>query len=334
MSSFNGTNILITGATGFVGSHLVKALLEHRPKIKINVFIRKTSDISRLNGLGNIGYLYGDLRDKHSLEKSLKDVDVVFHLAGILGKHGVPRANYYAVNAEGTRNILQACVKNGQIGQFIYLSSAGVLGPNVKNADEMYPLNPSNVYERTKAEAEEIASYYYTKMKVPVTILRPEFLYGPGDMHVLGLFKVIQNRVFFLIDNGQSFLHPTYIDDLVKALLKCFDNADTIGKVYLIAGDRRVTVKEFANIIAECLHVRHINRSLSKKSALHIAKALEPISGFLRLDPALTESRVKFFTESRSYNTSRAKNEIDFKPIPIEEGIKRTIEWYKFKRYL
>ena len=328
------TNILITGATGFIGSHLAKALPTYSPKIKINALIRKSSNTASLSGLGNINYLYGDLQDKASLKKSLKDIDIVFHLAGILGKHGVPIANYHTVNTEGTKNLLEACAENRQIRQFVHLSSAGVLGPNVKNADEMYPLNPSNIYEGTKAQAEKIVFDYYRKMKIPVTVLRPEFLYGPGDWHVLGLFKAIKNRRFFLIDGGQNLLHPTYIEDIVQALLVCCGNEAAIGKTYLIAGERSVTVKEFAKLIAKYLGAKCINKSLSTKTALILARIFELSSGLLKFDPPLTESRVRFFTQSRSYNISKAKRDLGFSPLPLEEGIRRTIEWYKSKGYL
>ena len=327
-------NILITGATGFVGSHLAKALLEYGPKVKINALIRKSSDTSNLRIFSDINYLYGDLEDIQSLRRSVKGVDIIYHLAGILGKYGVPETRYRAVNTEGTRNILEACFAEGRIKQFIYLSSAGVLGPNVKDADETYPPNPSNVYERTKADAENVVFEYYHKKKVPVTVLRPEFLYGPGDQHVLGLFKTIKNRMFFLIDGGQSFLHPTYIEDIIQALLRCCGNALAIGRVYLIAGERAVTAREFVGVIAGCLHVRPIAMSLSKKTALLMSKGFELTAGLLRLDPPLTESRVKFFTESRSYNISKAENELHFKPLRLEEGVRRTVEWYKFEGYL
>lgn len=333
-NAFDYTNILITGSTGFIGKHLIKALLEHKMRANINVLVRKTSDISYLKSLGEMRFLYGDLKDKASLKRSLKGTNIVFHLAGILGKYGVPEADYYAINTEGTRNLLEACAENGQIRQFIYLSSAGVLGPNVENADEAYPFNPSNIYEITKAEAEKIASYYYNKMKVPVTVLRPEFLYGPGDMHLLGLFKAIKKRMFFLIDGGQSFLHPTYIEDIIQALLTCCGNTATIGETYLIAGERSITVKEFTGLIAKYLGVKRINRSLSAKTAALIARVFEFSLPILNIDPPLTLSRVKFFAESRSYDTSKAKKSLGLKPFMLEEGIKRTIEWYKDRGYL
>ncbi|GAH14262.1 unnamed protein product, partial [marine sediment metagenome] len=161
---------------------------------------------------------------------------------------------------------------------FVHCSSAGVLGA-IKNppADESYPYNPSNIYEKTKAEAEKLVLKYHHEQGLPVIIIRPEFVYGPGDMHVLGLFKAIQKKRFFIIGDGNSTLHPTYIDDLIHGLILCMDKQRAIGEIYIIAGERFVTVKELADIIAEELNV-----SLSK---IHIpiwlanmcASALEKI---------------------------------------------------------
>ena len=328
------TNILITGATGFIGSHLVKALLKSNLNVKVNALVRISSDIAKLKSLGGINYLYGDLQDKASLKKAIKGIDVLFHLAGILGKHGLSESMCYAVNVEGTRNLLEVCAGNGQIRQFIYLSSAGVSGPNVENANEGYLPNPSNIYERTKARAESIVFDYYRERDVPVTVLRPEFLYGPGDTHLLGLFKAIKKRMFFLIDGGQSLLHPTYIEDIIQALLACCGNTGTIGETYLIAGERSVTVKEFTGLIAKYLGVKRINRSLSAKTAAFIARVFEFLLPILNIDPPLTLSRVKFFTESRSYDTLKARKGLGLQSFALEEGIKKTIEWYKSKGYL
>lgn len=282
----------------------------------------------------NINCLQGDLEDKLFLQRSVEGIDIVFHLAGILGKHGVPKFRYHAVNKEITRNLLEACAKNGRIRQFIYLSSAGVLGPNVKNADETFPFNPSNAYEKSKAEADNLVFDYYNKKKVPVTVLRPEFLYGPGDLHVLGLFKAIRNRTFFFIDKGQSFLHPTYIGDIIQALLACCGNPSATGKAYLVAGDKAVTVKELVSLIARNLGSKPISTALSLKAAMFIARIFELSADFLKLEPILTESRVKFFTESRSYNISKARRDLGLNPFPLEKGIKETVDWYRSKGYL
>ncbi len=328
------TNVLITGATGFIGSHLVNALSALRPEVKITVFVRPSSSLACLKEYEDISFSHGDLLDIGSLERSLEGIDIIYHLSGILGRHGVPEKRYYAVNTKGTENILKACVKNRRVRQFIHLSSAGVLGPDVIDADENCRFNPSNIYEKSKADAEKAVYDYYINEGVPAVVLRPGFLYGPKDTHVLELFRVIKKRLFFLIDNGKSLLHPTYIGDLVQVLLACFNNRDVTGKAYLVAGERPVTVKEFAEMVSRYLGISYINKTLPKRAMLSLAGVFEWAAVFLKSEPVLSESRVRFFTESRSYDTSKAESELAYHPIPLEEGIEKTITWYRLKGFL
>jgi len=188
--------IFITGATGFIGKQLCKKFREDG------------HDLVCLN------HEKTDINDK---DIDLQGAEVVFHLAGLLGKWGVPEADYWKVNYEGTKNILEASKKAG-IRNFIYLSTGGVSGPLLNNelADETYPYKPSNIYEKTKVEAEKEVLKYSNDFVV--TSLRPEFVYGPEDKHVLGLFQAVKNR-FPLFAGGKSKLHPTYIDDVIFCCL-------------------------------------------------------------------------------------------------------------------
>jgi len=134
------------------------------------------------------------------------------------------------VHVQGTKNILEASQKHN-IKKFIYCSTAGVTGPAAHlPQDESLPYNPSNIYEVTKAEAEKSVLQYHRENGLPVIVIRPEFVYGPGDMHTLGYLKTVRKRMFILIDGGKAFLHPTYIDDL------------THGSCFVLTADKR-TVK-------------------------------------------------------------------------------------------
>ena len=313
--------IFVTGGTGFIGSHLIDSLIEKNHEVV--ALLRKSSNVQYLQG-HEVELVYGDITEKNSIK--LNNIDVVFHLAGILGGWNIPEKKYWDVNLDGTRNMLDACL-NKNIKQFVYLSTAGVLGPNVKNADESFPYNPSNIYEKTKAEAEKLVLEYNKKHGLPVTVLRPEFVYGPRDMHVLGLFRAIKKRRFFLIDGGKSFLHLTYISDLVRAFNGCI-NGNILG-TYLIAGERAVTVEELVGTIAKELGVTLPKIYVPKNIANFIAKSSEIFSRLSGTQPLLTCSQVRFFTEDRSFDTSLAGRELGFKPIRLEEGIRKTVEWYK-----
>jgi nucleoside-diphosphate-sugar epimerase len=315
--------ILITGGTGFIGGNLVMALFEKKYEIKC--LVRKNSRTHFLDDMG-VELAYGDITDKASLGEAMKDVSVVFHLAGILGKWGIPSNFYTDIHLEGTKKMLETCIEQG-VRRFIYCSTSGVLGP-IQNppADESRQYNPSNIYEYVKTEAEKAVLGY--REKLDVTVIRPGLVYGPRDMHTLPLFKSIKNRRFFIIGDGKALIHPTYVKDLSQGFVLCLENKKSMGEVYLIVGESYVTVEKFVAIVSKNLGFQ--------KSWLHvpiwIAKALagmtELAGKLLGFEPPLTYSRVKFFTENRAFSYSKAERDLGYRPMKLEEGIKETITWY------
>jgi len=324
--------VLVTGAAGFIGGHLANALV--KKGYEVRCLVRKTSNVDYLKKLG-VELFYGDIRGPDSLEKALSNVDVVYHLAGILGRWGVSDKAYWDVHVKGTQNLLDACVRQN-VKRFIHCSSAGVVGP-VSNppADESYPYSPSNIYEKTKAEAEKLVLQYHSDKGLPVTVLRPEFVYGPGDMHVLPLFRAIRKRRFPIIGKGESLLHPTYVGDVIQAFLLCLDNDKAIGEIYFIAGEAPITVKELVAIIAEELNVPTPRVCIPQWLSYAGAGFMEMITRLLRLkEPLLTCSQVKFFTQHRAFDTSKAKRDVGYQPVQLRQGLRQTIHWYQQNGYL
>jgi nucleoside-diphosphate-sugar epimerase len=321
--------ILVTGGTGFVGSNLVELLVEEQNAVKC--LVREKSKIDFLSNLG-VEFAYGDITDKAALTSALKDVTAVFHLAGILGKWGMPSQVYWDLHVNGTKFLLEACEEQN-VRRLIYCSSAGVLGP-ISNppADESYPYAPSNTYERVKTEAEKIVLNY--KQKLDVTVLRPEFVYGPKDMHVLSLFKTIRAGKFVLIGAGNTFLHPTFVDDLTQGFLLSLEKQKSIGEVYLIVGQRYVSVKEFAGILSANFSLKESWRHVPLWVANAFAGVSEAAGKVFKFEPMLTHSKVKFFTENRALSYQKAARDLGYKPVRLEDGIKRTVEWYQKNGYL
>ncbi|MBU0732334.1 NAD(P)-dependent oxidoreductase [Patescibacteria group bacterium] len=302
--------IFVTGATGFIGGHLVPSLKDQGHEVV---------EIDRQRY---------DITDK---DIDLQGAEAVYHLAGLLGKYGLPEEDYRNVNVEGTKNIFNLAKEQG-VNKFFYLSSAGVQGPlpNGVVADERYQYNPSNIYEETKAEAERHVLNADSDMKV--TAIRPEFIYGPGDMHVLGLFKQIQKGYFPLFGGGRSVLHPTYIDDLIFVLQKLLER-DKNG-VYIIAGEQYLSVEELADKIASALDTKIKNIKIPRRLALAGAITVETASSLVKKDPPITKAMIEFFTGNRAFDTSKARADLDFNPISLDEGLKKTVDWYKEKKYL
>ena len=189
-------------------------------------------------------------------------------------------------------------------------------------------LAPSNAYERSKAQAEGYAAAL-AAAGLPLVVARPEFIYGPGDRHVLGLFRAIQRGQFFYIGDGNNTCHPTYVDDLVDGLLACL-RAGAPGGVYTIAGPRTLTFRELAETIAAELGVRPPRWRVPRRLAWLGAAALEGVGRLTGRAVPLSRDGVAFFSESRGSSIARARAELGYAPrVDLREGVARTVAWYR-----
>lgn len=325
-------NILVTGGTGFIGRNLINSLTEGPHKIKL---LSRNKEAAELWAQPNVEVLFGDVTEPESLQGLFLGVEVVYHLAGKLGEAGVAEEVYRKLHYQGTKNVLEAALSAGFVKRFIHCSSAGVQGPILTPpADESLPYAPSNIYEETKAEAEKLVLEYHKQHGLPVIILRPEFVYGPGDLHVLGLFQAIKRGMFVIFGQGRSLLHPTYIDDTVQALMRCLEVSNQWGEVFIIGGERPLTVEELAYTIADALGVKrpyHVPMWLGYTGAV----VLEILGKCLGIDPPLNRTRLKFFTENRAFDITKARKQLGYSPqFGFAQGVKQTLDWYKEQGHL
>jgi len=320
-------NILVTGATGFIGTHLTRALLAQG--FHCTCLVRPTSNIVELTELDNIRIVQGDIADKASLKNTMADVQVIYHLAGQIGEWGVPDEKFFAVNVEGTRNLLEAA-NSGGVKHFIFFSTPGVQGKGHASASEELPYNPPHIYEFTKAEAEKIVMAFSEKGgNLQVTIVRPDFVYGPGDLRRLPLYRAIRDRKFFLIGNGMTLLHPTFIEDAAQGFCLLANNPVAFGQIYNIAGPRTMTVREYGQTIAKALDVPLPRLRLPILFARSLAKLFESASRINGRAPLLSLSKVDFLTKDHGSDISKAVRQLGYRPrIDFREGIRRTIDWY------
>jgi len=318
---------LVTGATGFAGGHLCRRL---RAKGKqVRALARPTSDTSGLEALG-VEIALADVTDARAVEKALEGVDTVYHLAAAFRRQSLPARVYREVNVGGTLNMLRAATHHG-VRRFVHCSTVGVHGIlSAVPADETAPQEPVDVYQRTKCEAERLAFEHFADTGLPVVVVRPAGLYGPGDTRFLKLFRQIQRRRFVMLGSGEVLYHLTYIDDFVEGLELCAEKAEAVGQAYIIAGAAAVTLNELAATIARALQVPvprwHVPVTPLWVAGLLCEVALKPLG----IEPPLYRRRVDFFRHHRAFDISKARRELGYAPsTSLEAGLRSTAQWYK-----
>jgi nucleoside-diphosphate-sugar epimerase len=324
--------VLVTGATGFLGTHLVRRLLAEGPCVR--VLARSATKAQPLLQEG-VELVVGEITDDDALCAALDDVAVVYHLAGRLFMPGVPTATYYTTHVEGTRTLLAACRARPWLERFVHCSTTGVLGATGDHAaDEAAPYRPTNAYEQTKAQAEVLVRAA-AQEGIPAVIVRPGLVYGPGDLHLLGFFRAIQRRQFRPIGRRPVWLHPIYIDDLTEALVRCGQHPRALGECFHLADQEPVTLARLAATIATAIGVAPPRGRIPLPLARAVALAGDLIPARLQLLAPLTRSRLDFLTHSRVYSVAKARQVLGFAAaIDLPTGIGRSVAWYRQHGYL
>jgi nucleoside-diphosphate-sugar epimerase len=325
--------IAVTGATGFLGSALTIELLKRQHEVRI---LARDEKKARQQFGEAVTIIAGDINNARQVQQVVEEATIVYHLAGRLYDPAVPAELYYRTHVEGTRTLLDVCQRQVHLQHIVYVSTTGVHGiTGAIPAAEDAPFAPTNPYEDSKLQGELLAHKAYQEQGLPISVIRPGLVYGPGDLHLLGFFSAIKKGLFRVIAGGKAQLHPVYIDDMVSALLLCAEQSQAPGRVYSIASERPVTVRELATTIAHALDRELPSGSIPLWLANLASDLFAIMPGMKGEHAPLTRSRVKFLTHSRIYDISRARSELGYKPeVELEEGMKRTAAWYYKHHYL
>lgn len=318
--------ILVTGATGFTGGHLCERLAMDGHSVR--ALVRPGRPVGTLLD-GGVEPVLGDLRDRASLRRALAGVAVVYHVGALYRPGRSSRADLFAANLNGTRNLLAAAIRAG-VDRFVYCSTIGVHG-DVRNppADETAPFAPGDDYQESKAAAERFVGHAMEKGRLPITIFRPAGIYGPRDLRFLKLFKAVQRRRFIMIGKGDVLCHLVYIDDLIDGILLCGTRPEAVGQTYILAGPRYTTLRELVEHLAGVLRVRPAEWSIPFWPVYATAAACEFVCKPLGLNPPLFRRRVDFFRKSRAFDISKARRELGYAPrFDLDDGLRRTADWY------
>jgi nucleoside-diphosphate-sugar epimerase len=324
--------ILITGGTGFTGSHLCRRLV--KDGYSVRVLVRPSSKREALDGLA-IDYAVGDLCDRASLDLAMKGIDTVYHIGALFRPENVTRQQMQATNVEGTRNLLDAAINAG-VKRFVHCSTVGVHG-DIEHppATEETAYAPGDYYQESKTEGEKVVLQYSAERRLPIAIFRPGGIYGPGDLRFLKLFKAIQTRKFIMFGSGQVLYQLIYIDDLINGILLCGTHDTAVGRTYILTGAAPVTLSYLVNEIATVVNVPPPQLRLPVIPLYWAGFACELICKPLGINPPLYRRRVDFFRKTRSFDIAKAKQELGFQPqIDLKTGLKLTVDWYHRNGYL
>jgi dihydroflavonol-4-reductase len=324
--------ILVTGGTGFIGSHLVETLLKRGDQVRC--LLRKTSDLKWLKDLP-VERTYGDCSDKNSLKEAVKGTDQVFHLAGIT--KAVKEKTYLETNALGTKNLIQACLENNpHIQKFIYLSSQAAAGPcqdgNKKKESDL--CQPVSIYGQSKRMGEELALAH--AQEIPLLILRPCAVYGPRERDIYAFFKLLSKRIKPCLSGEGQHISLCYVDDIVQALLLAAQSKEPSGEIFFLSDGQDYRLEEVGDIMAQAMGINAICIRVPEWVITGMASFSEFFFKLFGKPPLLNKGKVEEILQKNWVcDITKAKRALGFQPkISLLEGAKLTFEWYKKENWL
>lgn len=332
--------ILITGAAGFIGSHLVDHLLSNGVSpSKIRLLILPGESLDNLPPDVDFDIIWGDIRDEDIVKKAMRGITVVYHLAAKIDFDGKSYEDYKDVNVDATRLLVEAC-KNKKITKFVFFSSIAVHGlpagmGDIVNFDESKPSSYTNLYGKSKWEAENVIRDAHTSQGLPYAIIRPASVYGPREKGpTLALYRAIANKHFLFIGDGKNKMHYVYVTDLVAAARLAEKSRKTHGE-YIIAGPKPTPFNIIVAQVAKSINVSTPNIRIPTTLAMLLAHVLSWVGKLLGISVPLFPSRVKTMTTSYYYNITKAQKELSYKPkVTFSRGAALTGAWYKKNGWL
>jgi nucleoside-diphosphate-sugar epimerase len=317
---------LVTGATGFIGSHLCEELLKRG--YKVTCLSRNTSNLKWIENL-DVRLIKGDCTITESLIDTIKDVDYIFHLAGLT--KACSGEDFFCINTKGTENLIKVVSeKTPKLKRFIYLSSLSAAGPSKNGTPLQEDSIPSPVsdYGKSKLEGEKAVMNYNSVL--PITILRPPAVYGPRDKDLLVFFKMIKKGIF--PDWGKCYYSLLYVDDLVQGIILSAENGKAEGKIYFLSDNKYYTGKEIATEISSTLNVRITQLKVPK----FIMPLFALVGETVNKNGIINRDKMKELSHSHwTCDAKKAREELGFiTKVGLKEGIKWTADWYRIYRWL
>jgi dihydroflavonol-4-reductase len=323
---------LVTGATGFIGSHLVEALVQRG--IRVRCLVRRTSPLKWLHGFP-VEFIYGDCQEKNSLRRSVQGVHQVFHLAG--ATKAIEEKTYFEVNAQGTRNLVHACLEhNPGLERFIYVSSQAAAGPcrdggKKKESDRCQPVS---AYGRSKRLGEELALSH--SHELPLVILRPCAVYGPRDRAFYCLFKCLSKRIKPALSGHVQHLSMIYVQDLVSAILLAAETRTKNGEIFFLSDGQDYRMGEIGDLCAKAMEVTAFRLTLPPPVLFGIAAVAEFFSKVSGKPALISQGKAEEMIQPNWLcDIAKARDLLGFEPqIFFAQGAQLTFDWYRKANWL
>jgi nucleoside-diphosphate-sugar epimerase len=319
-----GGSVLVTGAGGFIGSHLAASLAGAGPTVRaLDLHLDR---IAHLAGAGVLELMEGDVADPEVQRRALGGVHTVYHLAAAHLGVAAGEAEFWRVNVDGLRSLVEAATDAG-VARFVHCSSVGVYGHvDDPPADEDSPCRPDLIYEKTKLAGEEVVLEACRERGFPAVVLRPVWVYGPGCPRTEKLFRAVRKGRFIVAGRGDRLRHCVYIDDMVDAFGLAARSEAALGQVIIVGDDEPVTVRRLIDAIAARVGARS-PRSMPLFLLQAAATAAEIAFRPLGKEPPISRRTLKFFTANTAFRIDRARRLLGFEPKhDVESGLARTWE--------
>ncbi|MDT3696612.1 MAG: NAD(P)-dependent oxidoreductase [Ignavibacterium sp.] len=323
----NKQTAVVTGANGFVGSHLVDNLLSKG--FTVRCLVRESSNLRWLEGK-NIELFKTGLLDKDGLRKAFKDADYIFHVAGVVKSK--TKEGYFKGNVDTTKILLEVALEfKSSIKRFLVVSSQTVAGPSTKEkpVDENTIPVPITTYGKSKYEEEKLVLSY--KDKLPITICRAPAVYGERDTEIFIYFQTFSKGITTTIGFDKKELSLIHAVDLVEGFYLAAVNEKAKGEIYFISSEKFYTWQEINSITSKVLNKKPLVIKVPHFLVYTIAAIAQFFAVFSKKPATLNIEKAKDLTQQYwTCDTSKAVRDLGYQQkISIEDGIERTVEWYK-----
>lgn len=321
------TESLVTGGSGFLGGHLVEALVARGEKVR--VLVRPTSKVTHLENL-KVELVYGDLNTIQSLKKAIRDMERVYHCAALASDWGTWES-FRNTNLTGVQNLLEASLEAG-IDKFVHVSTTDVYGHPDYPADETTPYRLRGwPYGDTKIEGEQLVWTYFKKHHLPITIVRPVNIYGPRSItFVSDIVELLKSGNMIHIGNKGKPAGLAYVTNVVDVILRAADSKDSVGQAYNASDGSDVTWRQYVDRLAKIAGVSSPKIVIPYRIAYLIGWKMEKLYGILPFKgrPLLTRMAAELFGTNQGFPIDKARRELGYEPkVDFDEGMHRVEVW-------